>query len=230
MRQSYTVLVVEDNQDIAIQLCNSLAEKGFVVDYSSSGQAALNLIKEQLYDIIILDLMLPDMDGLTVCLRIKEMVEINIPILMLTAKDSLQEKLAGFHAGADDYLTKPFALEEVYMRCIALTKRHQLHQSKIVKIGELVIDFNKHLIKRGENNISLSSIDYSILKILAEAYPNAVSKRHIAIKIWGDEQPETDAVRSHIYTLRCAIDKPFEYPIIKTVHGIGFRLEPKNER
>lgn len=225
MPETYAVLIVEDNIDIATQLGNYLAAKGFVTDFASDGKTAFNLLDNERFDIVILDLMLPDTDGINICQHIKQTSEKNIPVLMLTARDSLGEKIDGFGAGADDYLTKPFALEEVYMRCLALGKRNQLHKANSISIGQLNIDFMQHTVTRNNQNISLSSTDFAILKLLAEAYPNAVNKRYLAEKIWGDELPETDAIRSHIYTLRNAVDKPFEYAMIKTLHGIGFKLE-----
>jgi DNA-binding response OmpR family regulator len=176
------------------------------------------------YDVIILDLMLPDIDGIQVCEKIKQSCDIALPILMLTARDSIEHKAEGFGVGADDYLTKPYLLEEVYLRCIALTRRHRLHQSKVMEVGDLKIDLRINEVERQGKVINLSVKDFQILSLLAEAYPNAVSKRHILERIWGTDVPETDAVRSHMYTLRNAIDKPFNSAMIKTVHGIGFRL------
>ncbi len=228
MPEAYTVLIVEDNIDIAGQLGHYLCAKGFVTDFAHNGKTAINLLAKERFDIVILDLTLPDTDGLTVCQHIKQTAETNIPVLMLTARDSLGEKVDGFGAGADDYLTKPFALEEVYVRCLALGKRNQLHRANCISIGQLNVDFLKHTITRNNQKISLSSTDFAILKLLVEAYPSAVNKRYLAEKIWGDELPETDAIRSHIYTLRIAVDKPFEYAMIKTLHGIGFKLEIPN--
>lgn len=225
MSENYSALVVEDNLDIAKQLVNFLADKGFTMDFAYNGKDAINLLNSERYDLVILDLMLPDTDGITICRHIKQELTTNVPVLMLTARDSLDEKVDGFGAGADDYLTKPFALEEVYIRCLALGKRHQLHKAKRITIGDMEIDFSEHTVTRNGQDISLSSTDFSILKLLAEAYPNALSKRHIAEKLWGDDQPETDAIRSHIYTLRSAVDKPFDHAMIKTLHGIGFKLE-----
>ncbi|NVK26033.1 MAG: response regulator transcription factor [Gammaproteobacteria bacterium] len=219
-----SVLVVEDNQDIAIQLCDFLENKGFVVDYAATGDHAIRLALEHHYDVIILDLMLPDIDGTQVCEKIKKSCDTALPILMLTARDSIEHKVEGFGVGADDYLTKPYILEEVYLRCIALTRRHRLHKSKVMEVGDLKIDVRANEVERQGQAISLSAKDFQILSLLAEAYPNAVSKRHILEKIWGTDAPETDTVRSHMYTLRNALDKPFDTAMIKTVHGIGFRL------
>lgn len=224
MAVTYSVLVVEDNQDIASQLVNYLADKGFVVDFAHNGKSAMSLLDSQRFDIVILDLMLPDTDGLTICEHIKTQLETNIPVLMLTARDSLDEKVQGFGAGADDYLTKPFALEEVYVRCLALGKRNQLHRSHTLTVGELSVDMQQHTATRQGQQITLSTTDFTILKILAEAYPAAVSKRQLTEQVWGDDTPESDAIRSHIYTLRNALDKPFDYPMIQTLHGIGFKL------
>jgi len=222
-----SVLVVEDTHDIAIQLCDFLEQKGFLVDYAATGKHAIRLAAEHNYDVIVLDLMLPDMDGIQVCKEIKQTCDTLVPILMLTARDSIEHKIEGFGSGADDYLTKPYVLEEVFLHCLALTRRNKLHQTKVMEIGELKINISTKEVERQGQEIKLSSKDFEILCLIAEAYPNAVSKRHIVEKVWGSDAPETDAVRSHMYTLRNAIDKPFDTPIIKTLHGIGFRLIAK---
>ncbi|MEO2280932.1 response regulator transcription factor [Pseudoalteromonas pernae] len=219
-----SVLVVEDTHDIAIQLCDFLERKGFLVDYASTGKQAIRLATEHIYDVIVLDLMLPDIDGTQVCKEIKQTCDTLVPVLMLTARDSIEHKVEGFGAGADDYLTKPYVLEEVYLRCIALARRNKLHHTKVTEIGDLKINISTKEVERQGQVIKLSSKDFEILCLIAEAYPNAVSKRQIVEKIWGSDAPETDAVRSHMYTLRNAVDKPFDVPMIVTVHGIGFRL------
>lgn len=224
MNNKLSVLLVEDNQDIAQQILGYLSDKGMVVDYAYSGKEALSLIKEQLFDLVILDLMLPDIDGYQLCGQLKEAVEHHLPILMLTARDSLTDKIKGFEMGADDYLTKPFALEEVYMRTLALSRRVMLHQNKTIEIGDLTIDVGQRKASRCGQELSMSQTDFSILKALVLASPNAISKRELNQKIWGDDSPETDVLRSHIYTLRSVVDKPFDTALIKTVHGIGFKI------
>lgn len=219
-----SILLVEDNHDIANQIIEFLTDAGMLVDYAHSGKTALALMETQAFELVILDLMLPDIDGYCLCKLLKEKSQHHLPVLMLTARDSLGDKLQGFEMGADDYLTKPFALEEVYMRCLALGRRVLLHQEKVLKIGDLEVDFGQKLAKRQQRNLALSQTDFAILSELALAFPNAVSKRELVRKIWGDEAPETDALRSHIYTLRRAVDRPFEVPMIKTVHGIGLKL------
>lgn len=229
MSKNYAVLIIEDNPDIASQLGDYLSDKGLCTDFAADGRAAIRLLEQERYDIVILDLMLPDTDGLTLCRHIKQAHQTNMPVLMLTARDSLDDKVEGFGVGADDYLTKPFALEEVYVRCLALGRRSQLHQPSVISIGELQIDAREHKVSRQGRVLKLSITDFEILCALAEAYPNAVSKRHLSERIWGNDIPETDAVRSHIYTLRNAVDKPFDESMIKTVHGIGFKLEAPND-
>jgi len=226
--EKHSVLVVEDSVDIASQLCDFLQDNGFVVDYAQTGGQALALLESQNFDLVILDLTLPDCDGITLCGEIKRKSDVNIPILMLTARDSLDDKLKGFTAGTDDYLTKPFALEEVLMRCLSLCRRNTLHQDKTLTLGDLCLEPLAHKVTRQGQDVHLSATEFSILKILFESYPNAVSKRQLTNRIWGEDAPSTDVLRSHIYTLRNAVDKPFSEPMIKTVHGIGFKLEVSN--
>lgn len=225
-KQNHSVLIVEDNQDIALQIGHYLEQQGLITDFAHLGSTALNLIEDQSYDLIVLDLMLPDMDGLTICEHIKQRKNINIPILMLTARDSTGDKIAGFDAGTDDYLTKPFALEELFVRCKALLRRKTLHLNYTIELGDLLVDTRQRKVSRLGQDIQLSATDYEIIKILAEEHPNPVSKRQLSERIWGEDQPDSDALRTHIYTLRNAIDKPFNKKIIKTLHGIGFKLDP----
>ena len=219
-----SVLLIEDNYAIAEQICDFLQRNDFQVDYASNGRMGLKLIGKNQYDVILLDLTLPDIDGIELCHQIKQRASFITPVLMLTARDSLSDKGEGFDAGADDYLTKPFELEEVSMRCRALARRQQLHQSSKLTIGQLVIDVQRHVVKRNNKIIGLSAKDYKILLLLAQAYPNALSRTNIIEKVWGDDFPDSDVLRSHIYTLRNAVDKPFDYSMIKTIHGVGFKL------
>ncbi len=219
-----SILVIEDTRAIAEQICDFLSSRKFQVDYADTGRRALNLIEKNQYDVIILDLMLPDMDGIEICRQVKQGSKVATPILMLTARDSIEDKIAGFEEGADDYLTKPFALEELEVRCVALARRHQLHKKTKISIGDLVIDVQQRKSERKNTVLNFTATDFDILLLLAEAYPNAVSRTQLTQKIWGDDFPESDVLRSHIYTLRNILDKPFNYPMIKTIHGVGFKL------
>jgi DNA-binding response OmpR family regulator len=219
------VLIVEDNETIAEQIHDYLSENGCVVDYAENGRRAVALVEGSRFDVVILDLMLPDMDGITLCSELKKRAEVNTPVLMLTARDSLNDKSEGFGAGADDYLTKPFELEEVLMRCRALARRHQLHKAQTFVIGDLHITPGQREVRRAGQTIELSATDYQILLLLAEAYPNALSRHELVSRVWGDDFPDSDALRTHIYTLRKAVDKGFAAPMIRTIHGVGFKLE-----
>ena len=224
------VLIVEDNHAIAGQLHDYLSERQFVVDYADTGRRALALVDAHDFDVIVLDLMLPDTDGIDLCARLKARTRVNMPVLMLTARDSLADKGEGFAAGADDYLTKPFELAEVAMRCSALARRHQLHRPATITVGDLEIDPGKRLVTRAGQVIDLSATDYAILAQLADAYPNAVSRHELVARVWGDDFPDSDALRTHIYTLRKAVDKAFGSAMIKTIHGVGFKLDTGHER
>jgi DNA-binding response OmpR family regulator len=227
---SLNVLVVEDQQSIARNIADYMEAKGHSFDFASQGKQGLDLALEHHFDLIILDLNLPKMDGLEVCQQIRKHANRHIPILMLTARDSIDDKVSGFTAGADDYLTKPFSLQELEVRCLALSRRHLLQTSDILTIGPLTIDRQRKQVSRDNNVLDLHAMGVRILTVLAEAYPQVVSRSTLTQKIWGDEPTESDAMRSHIYQLRNILDKPFDYPILKTVHGVGFTLEVKNEK
>ena len=220
-----TVLLVEDTLAIATEVCDYLEEQGVQVDFAATGRHGLQLAPEQNYDVVILDVMLPDMTGIQVCESIKLTCDPIPPVLLLTARDSISDKSVGFAAGADDYLTKPFDLQELYLRCQALARRQQLHQAQSVKIGELEVNERQQWAQREGQLLKLSSTDFAILLLLVRAYPNAISRQQVISKVWGDDMPDSDVLRSHIYTLRQALDKPFATPMLATLHGVGFRLQ-----
>jgi DNA-binding response OmpR family regulator len=223
------MLIVEDQQSIAQNIADYMEHKGHVLDFASQGDQGLTLALTNHYDLVILDLNLPVMDGLEVCKQLRIQANHHVPIIMLTARDSIDDKISGFTIGADDYLTKPFSLEELEVRCLALSRRHLLQTSHTLTFDELLIDRKKQAVTRAGNHLDLHTMGYRILCILAEAYPQVVSRSKLAQKLWGDEPTESDALRSHIYQLRNSLDKPYKYPMIKTVHGVGFVLEVKKD-
>lgn len=226
--QSLYILVVEDQQSIAQNIANYMEGKGHVLDFATQGNQGLELALTNHYDLVILDLNLPVMDGLEVCKQLREQANHHVPIIMLTARDSIDDKVSGFTVGADDYLTKPFSLEELEVRCFALSRRHLLQTNDTLIFDQLVIDRKRKQVTRAGKNLELHTMGYRILSILAESYPQVVSRSKLSQKLWGDEPTESDALRSHIYQLRNMLDKPFDYPMIKTMHGIGFVLDVKN--
>ncbi|MDG1123135.1 MAG: response regulator transcription factor [Glaciecola sp.] len=221
---SLQVLLVEDEANIAKNIAEYMEHKGHVFDFAIRGDQGLNLALENYYDLVILDLNLPAMDGFAVCRVLRKKADRHIPILMLTARDSIDDKVSGFQAGADDYLTKPFSLQELEVRCLALSRRYGLQTSEELKLGPLVIDRKRKSASRSGVTLAVSSMGFKILAILAEAYPQVVSRSELMQKLWGDEPTESDALRSHVYQLRMVIDKPFAKPLIKTVFGAGFTL------
>lgn len=219
------ILLIEDNRTIGKQVIEFLEGHQWLVDYADCGSLGIELGIAQAYDVILLDLNLPDIDGLEVCRHIKQNSEIAPPILMLTARDDFTDKAQGFNCGADDYVTKPFDLRELALRCEALARRQQLFQNKNILVGELSIDRVSHMATRGDTRLQLTTIGFKILLILAQHYPNPVSRSMLLEKIWGDELPDSDALRSHIYGLRNALDKPFDFSMLKTITNVGFKLQ-----
>lgn len=218
------VLLVEDEANIAKNIAEYMEHKGHIFDFATRGDQGLDLALECFYDLVILDLNLPVMDGLKVCSALREKADRHIPILMLTARDSIDDKVSGFQVGADDYLTKPFSLQELEVRCLALSRRHRLQTSDQLRLGPLVIDRKRKSASRDGVALAVSTMGFKILTILAEAYPQVVSRSELTQKLWGDEPTESDALRSHVYQLRAVIDKPFATPLVKTIFGAGFTL------
>lgn len=223
------VLLIEDNATIAKQIVEFLSAHQWQVDYANNGKQGIELALEQIFDVILLDLNLPDIDGLQVCESIKQQAQITPPILMLTARDSFEDKSAGFHQGADDYVTKPVDLRELVLRCQALARRSELHQSQTLSVGPVELELSTRIARRNSKELQLTSVGFQLLALLAQHYPQPVSRSLMIHKLWGDSPPVSDALKSHIYSLRQALDKPFTYPMLKTVMNLGYRLEVNNE-
>ena len=229
VQQSMRVLVVEDNIDIAENIADYLEAQGHVTDYAMDGIGGLHLALTQNFDVIVLDIMLPVMDGLTFCQKLRKEGRKQTPVLMLTARDTLDDKLAGFESGTDDYLVKPFALEELTARLQALVKRSVSYAPEILRVGDLELDTGGMKVRRAGQIIELNRVCMNILTMLMKAHPNVVTRKDIEHALWGDMPPGSDSIRSHVYALRQAIDKPFQTSMLETVHGIGYRLKENDE-
>ena len=216
------VLLAEDDERLADLVKDYLEGNGFKVIVEGVGHNVPRAITELEPDIVILDVGLPGKDGLAICKEMRP--KYDGPILMLTARDSMDDKRQGFNVGADDYLTKPFELEELALRCQALSRRQTLYQSQVQNVGELQLDSQTRSASRQGQPLKLTQTEFNILEVLALAYPAVVTRSELTRKLWQDA-PDSDALRSHIYSLRSRLDKPFSHPMLRTIHGVGFKLE-----
>lgn len=219
------ILVVEDHAPLARNLADGLELHGHTADFAGDGELGLKLALDHYYDLMILDLGLPGIDGLEVCRRLRERMTRRMPVLMLTARDALHDKLRGFDSGADDYLLKPFAFEELLARCQVLARRHTLHQEHELAIGALRIDRRAQAVTREGRAVRVHPAGYQILLALAEAHPRVLTRSELTQKLWQDAPPDSDALRTHLYQLRQSLDKPFGRAMLLTVHGVGFKLD-----
>jgi DNA-binding response OmpR family regulator len=218
------LLVIEDNPDLVANLYDFFEDRGHTVDAAYDALTGLKFASEGNYDAIILDLMLPGMDGLEVCARLREGGS-DTPILMLTARDTLDNKLEGFASGADDYLVKPFALTELEARLLALLRRARGGYARgVLRVADLSFDPDTLQVERSGRHIVLSPIPLRILEILLSRSPRIVTRAELERAIWGDTPPDSDALRAHMHVLRSAIDTETDRPLLRTVRGIGYRL------
>ncbi|TDV92136.1 DNA-binding response OmpR family regulator [Halomonas alkaliantarctica] len=218
------VLIVEDNRDICENIAEYLEKHSYVVDFAFDGISAMYLALTNPYDVIVLDLMLPGMDGLSFCKKLRADAKVETPVLMLTARDTLDDKLKGFEAGADDYLVKPFALQELHARLQALYKRSHGKTDNLLTVGDLTMNKSTLQVHRAGQRIDLTPASMRLLQRLMEEAPSVVARDDLETLLWADERPDGDALRSHLYKLRQAIDRPFDSPLIHTVHRIGYRI------
>jgi DNA-binding response OmpR family regulator len=223
------ILVVEDNRALASNIIEFLEAHGFECDYADNGHLGLKLAKSQAFSTIILDIMLPGIDGMSICQQIRQSASSsnqNTPILMLTARDTLEDKLQGFDVGADDYLVKPFDLPELVARVKVLIKRTDMRsRQKELTVADLSMNIELREVKRAGQNIELNKACWKILEALLLASPKVVTRQEIEHIIWPDQLPDSDVLKSHIYKLRQLVDKPFNSPLIQTVRGIGLSIK-----
>ncbi|TKB45964.1 response regulator transcription factor [Thalassotalea mangrovi] len=218
------VLIVEDNRDICENIAAFLEQHSYILDFAYDGISAMHLALTSPFDVIVLDLMLPGMDGLIFCQKLRADAKVETPVLMLTARDTLDDKLKGFAAGADDYLVKPFALQELNARLQALYKRSHGKTDNLLTVADLTMNRSTLQVHRAGQRIELNPTGMKLLQRLMEEAPSVVARNTLETLLWADEHPDGDALRSHMYKLRQAVDRPFDSPLIHTVHRIGYRI------
>jgi DNA-binding response OmpR family regulator len=218
------ILLIEDNRDLASNVFDYLRAKGHDLDLAWDGISGLHLAAAHPFDVVVLDWMLPGIDGLTVCRRLREAGR-TIPVLMLTARDALNDKIAGLEAGADDYVVKPFAMRELEARLLALVRRSQVRETPaVLKVGDLSFDPSTMEVTRGRRNLSLPPIPLKILENLMRQSPRVLPREELERSIWGESPPDSDALRAHLHVLRHAVDTAADKPLIRTLRGIGYQI------
>jgi DNA-binding response OmpR family regulator len=221
------LLLIEDNPDLVANVADFLDGRGHSLDIAYNGFAGLGFALENDYDALILDLTLPGIDGLEVCQRLRASGR-TLPILMLTARDGLEDKLEGFASGADDYLVKPFALRELEARLLALARRGHGGQAgtaaERLRVADLELDLATRRLTRAGRPLELPPIPMRLLETLLRRAPGLVTRAELERAVWGDQPPDSDALRAHLHLLRQTIDKPFPRPLLHTVRGFGYRL------
>ncbi len=223
--EKLNILLVEDHHDLAETVVDFLESMGAVVDFAADGMTGLHLARQHRFDVIVLDLMLPGMDGYTLCREIREKDKNSTPVIMMTARDELGDKLQGFEYGADDYVVKPFDLPELVARIKSLSRRHQGKvTNEVLTVADLELDTGTREVKRAGEVLQLTPAGFQILRILLKKMPNVVTREEIESELWGDDPPASDTLRSQIYKLRKTVDKPFSITLLHTVAGSGYRI------
>jgi two-component system OmpR family response regulator len=220
------VLVVEDDKDVAHYIVKGLNEAGHTTDHASEGKQGLFLATTEQYDVMILDRMLPNVDGTTI-INTMRACDIQIPVLFLSAKNKVEDRVTGLRSGADDYLTKPFAFEELLARIelLALRKQPLAQQSTTLESADLCVDLLARTVKRGDDNIELQAREFRLLEYLLRNKGRVVTRTMLLENVWDyNFDPQTNLIDVHISRLRQKIDKDFSTPLIETVRGAGYRL------
>ena len=219
------LLVVEDNRSLVANLFEYLEARGHELDAAPDGVTGLHLATHHEYDAIVLDWMLPRMEGTELLRRLREDARSDVPVIMLSARDELPDKLTGFRAGADDYLTKPFDLPELEARLQAVVARaHGKGRSRMLRVADLEFDIPTLEVSRGGRALHLYPACRKLLQVLMEASPAVVTRARLERALWGDDPPQGDALRSHVYELRRAVDEGFAVKLVQTVPRVGYRL------
>lgn len=216
------LLIVEDNHSLVVNLFEYFEARGHVLDAAPDGVTGLHLALTNDYDAIVLDWVLPRLDGVEMVRQFRDASATSTPVIMLTARDELPDKLIGFRAGADDYLTKPFAIPELEIRIETLVNRNNGSRSRVLEVDDLSLDLGTLHAKRAGVPVRLYPACRKILEALMRAAPAVVSKQRLEHVLWGDAPPQADLLRSHLYELRKAVDGSFERKLIHTVAREGY--------
>lgn len=223
--KNLSVLLVEDHRQLAQTVVEFLEQEGALVDYASDTTLARTLVQEHHYDILVLDVMLPGEDGYSFCEYLRKELALDTPVIFMTARDQLDDKLEGFARGGDDYIVKPFALPELVARVQALVRRERREVApNLLTVVDLQLDPARQEVRREGQLLKLSPTAFRILRILMRESPKVVSREQLEHELWGDLVPDSDALRSHLYNLRKAVDKPFEHALLETLPGVGFSI------
>ncbi|HUD40896.1 MAG TPA: response regulator transcription factor [Dokdonella sp.] len=221
-----SILIIEDNAQLAANLYDYLEACGHSLDAAPDGVSGLHLASTRDYDAIVLDWNLPRLDGLGVLRRLRGDAKKKVPVIMLTARDQLADKIEGFESGLDDYLVKPVALPEIEVRLRALVARlrRAAVPEDVLRVGDLRFHLGTLEVHRGSRRIALSRTGRRLLELLMRESPQVVTRARLERAAWGDAVPETDLLRSHMHVLRRAIQLDAEAPLLHTVTGSGYRL------
>lgn len=221
------VLVVEDDRYLAQNLCDFLALKGYTTAHATDAEGALRLLAGAPFNVAVVDLMLPGMDGIALVQRIRRDFGATLPIVVLTARDELDTKIAAFDLGADDYVVKPTALREIEVRLRALIRRAEGERgeaAEVLQVDDLAFDLGKMRVERAGQLLTLPPAPLKILALLMRCSPNVVAHAAIHKELWGDGPGDSHALTVHMHALRAAVDKPFATQLIHTVRGFGYRI------
>lgn len=219
------VLVIEDDASIAGMICRGLKDAGYRVDLAADGVSGLEMALENGYGLLVLDVMLPGMDGWRVCEALRARRN-RVPVLMLTARDAVDDRVRGLDAGADDYLPKPFDFKEFLARARALLRRDRMHRTRVIHVGDLEIDTAQRRVARGGQEIGLSHREYDLLEALAAHERQVLTREAIQERVWMNENASPNTVDVYIGMLRKKIDAGRDVKLIHTVHGVGYTLRP----
>jgi DNA-binding response OmpR family regulator len=217
------ILLIEDQRDIAANIWDFLEHHGFVMDHAADGVNGLRMAMDGSYDVIVLDLGLPKLDGLELCRALRE-AHRDTPVLMLTARDTLDDKLAGFARGADDYVVKPFAMKELEARIRALHRRGRLQQGDVLRVADLVLDPVNLSVQRDGQTLVVTRAGFALLEVLMRRAPHLVRHAELAHALWGETGGDIATLHTHLSVLRSIIDRPFETKLLHTVHAFGYRV------
>ncbi|MDO6825039.1 response regulator transcription factor [Marinobacter sp. 1_MG-2023] len=226
VKPSLKLLIVEDQVDLAENLFEFLGEDRYALDFAADGLTALHLLATQTYDVIVLDLMLPGINGYDICRRIRQDLKCETPVILMTALSALTDKEKGFDCGADDYLVKPFELRELQLRIEALHRRYS-PQRPVLSAGDVRFDPGTLEVELHGRKTALSGTPARLFELLMRAYPSFLSHEALSEAIWGAHYGETEgnSLRTHIYTLRKSLQASVGSGMVKTIHGRGYRLE-----